>query len=408
MRFFVLCAAAALLALAGCGTSQTSPGSSDSIVVLATVGDVEITNVTIRNELELIPPYQRASFETPEGQRTLLDHLVERELLLQAAEDAGLEEDSTVQAQVQQAMLQVEYARQRALITAFYEQKVVTAVTIPDSTILAYYNEHTSDIYFQPAQVMVSMILTGGQQKMDEASSALAAGAPFDSTAMGLSEHTATAPQGGDLGWVTADSPMPYLGSQPEITTALFAAAVGDLVGPFTTDLGVVLFKVTDKTEAGPRAFEEVRESIVNILRPAEVNNYFRNSVIPGLREQYGVEINEDAFLPGLDVPADSLMEIAQSMMETSPERAIRYFQLYLERFPGDPKAYQAQFLIGFTYSEYLRDYESARQAFSNMVTRFPDSELTDDAQWMIDNMETPIDSLIPADSTAAAPGGNL
>jgi peptidyl-prolyl cis-trans isomerase C len=408
MRFFVLCAAAALLAMAGCGTSQTSPGSSDSIVVLATVGDVEITNVTIRNELELIPPYQRASFETPEGQRTLLDHLVERELLLQAAEDAGLEEDSTVQAQVQQAMLQVEYARQRALITAFYEQKVVTAVTIPDSTILAYYNEHTSDIYFQPAQVMASMILTAAQQKMDEASAALAAGAPFDSTAMGFSEHAATAPQGGDLGWVTADSPMPYLGSQPDIATALFAAAAGDLVGPFTTDLGVVLFKVTDKTEAGPRAFEDVRESIINILRPAEVNNYFRNSVIPGLREQYGVEINEDAFLPGLDVPADSLMEIAQSMMEASPERAIRYFQLYLERFPGDPKAYQAQFLIGFTYSEYLRDFESARQAFSNMVTRFPDSELTDDAQWMIDNMETPIDSLIPTDSTTAAPGGSL
>jgi parvulin-like peptidyl-prolyl isomerase len=402
MKFFVLCAAAVTLALAGCGTSQTSPGSSDSVVVLATVGDVEITNVTIRNELELIPPYQRASFETPEGQRTLLDHLIERELLIQAAEDAGLESDSTVQAQVQQAMLQVEYARQRALITVFYEENVVSAVTVPDSAVQAYYDQHTGDIYFQPSQVKASMILTATSDNMGEVSAALAAGAPFDSTAMSMSEHSATAAQGGDLGWITVDSPLPYLGTQAEISTALFAAGTGSLVGPFETDLGFVLFEVADRAEAGPRPFEEVRESIVNILKPAQVNDYFRNTVIPDLREQYGVSINEDAFLPGIDVPADSLMELAQGMMETSPDRAIRYFQLYLERFPNDPKAYQAQFLIGFTYSEYMHDMDAAREAFANMVTRFPDTELTDDAQWMIDNMDRPLDSLIPQDSVAA------
>jgi len=31
------------------------------------------------------------------------------------------------------------------------------------------------------------------------------------------------------------------------------------------------------------------------------------------------------------------------------------------------------------------------------MIERFPDSELTDDAIWMLENMNTPIDSLIPA-----------
>jgi parvulin-like peptidyl-prolyl isomerase len=402
MKFFLLCAAAVTLALAGCGTSQTSPGSSDSVVVLATVGDVEITNVTIRNELELIPPYQRASFETPEGQRTLLDHLIERELLIQAAEDAGLESDSTVQAQVQQAMLQVEYARQRALITVFYEKNVVSAVTVPDSAVQAYYDQHTGDIYFQPSQVKASMILTATSDKMGEVSAALAAGAPFDSTAMSMSEHSATAAQGGDLGWITVDSPLPYLGTQAEISTALFAAGTGSIAGPFETDLGFVLFEVVDRAEAGPRPFEEVRESIVNILKPAQVNDYFRNTVIPDLREQYGVSINEDAFLPGIDVPADSLMELAQGMMETSPDRAIRYFQIYLERFPNDPKAYQAQFLIGFTYSEYMHDMDAAREAFTSMVTRFPDTELTDDAQWMIENMDRPLDSLIPQDSVAA------
>jgi TolA-binding protein len=102
--------------------------------------------------------------------------------------------------------------------------------------------------------------------------------------------------------------------------------------------------------------------------------------------------------MPGPDVPADSLMRLAQGMMESDPERAVSYFQLFLQRFPEDSTAYQAQFLIGFTYSEYLHDYDSARDAFDVMIQRFPGSELTDDAEWMLQNMETPIDSLIPAE----------
>ncbi len=400
MRNLFIAAAAALLILPGCGSPRVSPGDTDTTVVLATVGDVEITMQTLRNELDLIPPYQRGSFETPEGQRVLLDHLVERELLLQAAEAAGLESDSFVQAQIELAMQQVETTRQRALIQAFYENEVVEAVTVPDSQIVAYYNDHADDIYYQSAQVRASMILSTGTDGIQGALADIETGVPFEEAAATWSDHSPTASLGGDLGWITQGSPIPYIGMQDTLSRALFDASTGDVVGPFDTEIGTVLLEVTDRVEEGSRPLEEVRESIVNILRPSLVNSYFRDTVLPGLRERYSVSINESAFLPGPDVPPDSLMMLAQSMMESNPERAVTYFELYLERFPGDSVAYQAQFLIGFTYSEYLRDYESARAAFEAMILRFPDSELTDDAQWMLENMETPIDSLIPLGET--------
>lgn len=397
-RILFAAAAACMVLLPGCGSSGGSRDASDTTVVLATVGDVEITMETLRRELELIPPYQRASFETPEGQRVLLDHLVERELLLQAAEDAGLASDSFVQAQVEQAMQQVEFTRQRALIQAYYENEVVEKVTVPDSAVTAYYEEHKDDLYYQTAQVRCSMILTMEESSMDAAIAALQAGTPFAEAAALYSEHEPTKDLGGDIGWVSAGAALPYLGGQDSISAALFAAAAGDLAGPFETSLGTVLLQVTEYVPEGSRPLEEVRESIVNILKPAMVNTYFRDQIIPGLRESYGVSINEEAFMPGPDVPADSLMRLAQGMMESDPERAISYFQLFLQRFPEDSTAYQAQFLIGFTYSEYLHDYDSARDAFDVMIQRFPGSELTDDAEWMLQNMETPIDSLIPAE----------
>ncbi|HRY60957.1 MAG TPA: peptidyl-prolyl cis-trans isomerase [Candidatus Fermentibacter sp.] len=402
MKELVVVSAFLVAMTAGCGTPGVNTVESDSTVVLATVGDVEITMQTLRQELDLIPPYQRASFETPEGQRVLLDHLVERELLLQAAEEAGLESDSFVQAQVELAMQQVELTRQRALIQVFYENNVVNTVVVPDSEIIAYYGQHTGDIYFRSAQVHAYMILAASPATIEAALAEIEAGQPFDSVAVRTSEHAPTASLGGDLGWITADSPMPYLGAQEEMTAALFAASAGDIVGPFDTDLGTVILRVAEKVEEGARPLEEVRESIINTLKPSMVNTYYRDQLLPGLRERYAVSINEEAFLPGPDVPADSLMMLAQSMMESNPETAITYFKLFLERFPEDSTAYQAAFLVGFTYSEYLRDYESARTAFSDMIERFPASELTDDAQWMLENMETPIDSLIPVEGQPA------
>ena len=395
----ILIPIAAALLIAGCGSQQASPADASSAEgeVLATVGDTVITAETMRMELEKIPPYQRANFETPEGQRILLDHLVERQLLLQAALDAGLEEDSFVTAQVEEAMRQLEAARQRALIQTYYERIVVDSVAVPEDSIIAYYDQHKGDIYHQDAQVRVSHILLDNEEAALQVNQDLQTGMDFAEAAESLSTHSPTAAAGGEVGWVRAGAPIPYLGSQPELSRTLFETPAGQLVGPVETDLGWHLFKVLEAREEGARPLEEVRDQIVQALRPGMVNTYFNQEVIPSLRERYQVTINDAAFLPDESVPADSLMTMAQELMERSPEQAVRYFQIFLERYPEDERAYQAQFLIGFTYSEYMRDYDAAAEAFQAVLDNYPESDMADDAQFMLDNMQTPAEELIPS-----------
>ena len=225
---------------------------------------------------------------------------------------------------------------------------------------------------------------------------------------MEYSVHVPTANLGGDMGWVIMGSPMPYLGDRPELARALFETGTGEVLGPYETDMGFHVFRVEEHVEEGVKPLEEVRESIINILKPARVNTYYRDTVVPDLWGTYGVEINEEAFLPDSSVSADSLLGMAQSLMEESPDRAINHFELFLERYPDNEKAYQAQFLVGFTYSEYLSDYESAREAFQLVIDRYPDSELADDAAWMIENMERPIEEILPEEAPieeASEPG---
>ncbi len=197
------------------------------------------------------------------------------------------------------------------------------------------------------------------------------------------------------------NAPMPYLGEQPQLVDTLFKTPVGEVIGPFTTAMGIHYFKVTDKREEGTKPLDEVRESIENTLKPTMVNDYFENTVIPGLRDAYGVTVNEDAFLPDESVSPDSLFQMAQNLMETNPQTAVEYFKLFIQRFPDNERANQAQFLVGFTLSEYMRDYDGAREAFQALIDNYPESDFVDDAQWMIENMGTPPESLFvePDDS---------
>ena len=396
MRFVCIFAGIIVLATGACGTQERVNGVSDADTspVLATVGDVEITERIINEELNMIPPYQRSSFETPEGKRLLLSHIIERELLLLEAQNLGLEQDSFVIAQVELAMQQVDEARDRALLQTYYQQEVVDAVVIPEDDILAYYNEHLDDIYYQEPQVKISQVLVSSPDAVVDVAAALEAGETFESVVTAFSEHAPTSASAGDMGWVTINSPLPYLGEQTIILEALFGAGINDIVGPFETAMGHHYFMVTDKRDEGARPLEEVRESIENTLKPTMVNTFFQDTVIPRLTESYGVTINEDAFLPDESIEPDSLFQSAQNLMESNPQSAVEYYRLFIDRFPDHENAHQAQFLMGFTLSEYMGNYERAAIAFQQLIDNYPESDFVDDAEWMIENMGTPPESL--------------
>lgn len=379
-----------------CTSTHTNDAEDiDNSPVLATVGNYSITEASLAKELEAIPPYQRASFETPEGMRMLVDHIIERELLLQAAIDQGLDNDSFVVAQVELAMEQVEYTRDRAILQIYYQQQVVDAVVVPEEDVVEYYNLHINDLYHRDAQVKVSHILLEDMSDAAVVSNRLEDGIAFEELVEECSVHNPTMLNNGELGWVTDNSPIPYLGSQPELLALFFDSETDALIGPYETNLGVHFFKITDMQEEGAVPLDDVYESIENILKPTLINSYFQDTLLPELKSTYVVSINDDAFLPDADVPADSLLFSAQNMMEANPQSAIQYFELYLERFSENEKAHQAQFLIGFTYSEHLEDYENAEIAFQALLDNYPESDFADDALWMIENMRTPPEELI-------------
>jgi outer membrane protein assembly factor BamD (BamD/ComL family) len=53
-------------------------------------------------------------------------------------------------------------------------------------------------------------------------------------------------------------------------------------------------------------------------------------------------------------------------------------------RFPDFVQADRAQFMVGFVYAEELGDTVQARAAFERFMTLYPQSDLVEDARYML------------------------
>ncbi len=69
-------------------------------------------------------------------------------------------------------------------------------------------------------------------------------------------------------------------------------------------------------------------------------------------------------------------------------EQSVEVLKSYTEKYPDGPEADKAYFLIGFTYSENLNKKDEAKKYFEVIPEKYPDSELADDAEWMVLNMD--------------------
>src|SRR5215510_641966 len=142
------------------------------------------------------------------------------------------------------------------------------AQTVSDADAEVYYKEHRAE-FERPQRLRASHILvrvppTGGSEaenkskaKVEEAIRRAKAGEDFGKLARELSEDTATATQGGDLGFVGKGEMV------PQFEEAVFALKKGEISPqPVRTPFGYHAIKVVDVQDGGLQPFREVSARI--------------------------------------------------------------------------------------------------------------------------------------------------
>lgn len=215
MRPLVPAAGLALvISLAGCGSDPDEP-------VLATVAGDPITLSEFRSFAERIPDGMKEG-ETPyERDRQLLESLVDRELLLRAALDTGVESDPEVQDDLEQF-------ERRYLRKLHYQEYIARRVTITPEEVEAHHRATGRDRALRLGAIMLHEAAAA-----DSIHALLKAGADFKALAREHSVHEPTAEKGGDFGTYLVRDQMP-----PEAGKAAADLAVGAFTEPLRETLG--------------------------------------------------------------------------------------------------------------------------------------------------------------------------
>jgi peptidyl-prolyl cis-trans isomerase C len=286
-------------------TSQSSQEEGKSLtsaersLVVAKIGDYELTLGDMELQIKQQPAFARARYRLFEKKVEFLNNLVQFELLAMEAHKKGYDTDPAVV-----------LAAKRAMVQKFINSdlsKAVTVSTIADEEIARYY-ENNKSLFKKPEQVRVSHIL------LDDAADAAAVHAAikqaidsdrprarviFSEFTRRKSKDRSTAFINGDLNFFARDGyPLDgaFKGTRlpaPLVDAAFKLTHIGSISPIVKSDQGHHILQISNRRPAVDRSLERAKRQITNTLLRRKKEDA-RASYIQGLKDNATVEIYAD------------------------------------------------------------------------------------------------------------------
>jgi peptidyl-prolyl cis-trans isomerase C len=342
----------------------------------ARVGNVKISEEEMLKRFEMIPPQQLREFRGRDGQAKFTDKLIEEQLLYQEALAEKLNEAPEVKEDLK-------YAEINILVAQYYRRKIASAVKISDKEIEEYYTTHSDEFLGSPV-MRAQYLFSTDSLKAAKWKARLAKGESFTKIAKTESEDEATAPVGGDLGYFNPGGYIKSIGLSDKFSNAVLALEQNKVSDVIHFEKGYAIVRVIEKNPAKAKSLADVKGLIQEKLEAMKRAEAY-TSEVERLKKKYAPENYVRENLEKTTRTPEELWEIAQ--METDPRKRIEYYRQLVFLYPDHANAPQALFMIGFVYSEELKDFVQARRTFNELIGKYPQSDIIPSAQWMMENM---------------------
>lgn len=162
------------------------------------------------------------------------------------------------------------------------EKLMAKDIEITDEEVQAYYEENKAN-FDTPESIEVSHILVEDEETAQKVLDKLKAGEDFAELAKEYSTDTATAENGGELGFITSGEMV------EEFEKAAFALKVGEISDIVKTDYGYHIIKATDYKEAKESTYEESKEQAKEAALAEKISSEY-STWVEELKADYDIE----------------------------------------------------------------------------------------------------------------------
>lgn len=227
--------------------------------ILAEVSSRKITERDVRLLLQNLDPQVAQQFDSEEGRKNLVEELIKQEMVYLFAVEQGMDREASFLADLER--IKDNLLKQYAL------DRILSNVKTNEEELISYYNENKSQ-FLNPESIRASHILVDEEETAYDIIDEIKEGKAFEAAA---AEYSLCPSKecGGDLGYFTKGKMV------PEFEISAFDLEVGKLSEPVETDFGYHIIKVTEKREASVKPYEEVRETIEQVVTQMKQDEYF-------------------------------------------------------------------------------------------------------------------------------------
>ncbi len=350
---------------------------SDSSPVVCTVGDLTITQNDLDMRFEELTNDQKNRFRDVSGKRLLLRFMVDEALMIKAAYDLELYNDTSV------ARSYIMYRRE-VMKSAMQNIGLLKDKEPSVEQIREYYEAHRED-YRRQGRMHIRHVQTDTKQQADAAWERLQGTgreSQFNYVVRDFSTNRESKKIEGDVGWFNRGGFVPYIKESREFTEAVWHLDIG-VHKPLQVGDYWHIVEVFEREYGRAQTLEEAYDKVLMDYKPI-FQQEILDRFLTEARVQTSVEYFGD-YRPGEGRTAKELLSRAMTVVDT--DQKLLFLDLIIDDYGTSEYADDALFFAGNIMLDDFGDRRQASAYLQRLVDEFPTSEYAEDAQYMIDNM---------------------
>ncbi len=274
-------------------TKKNTQTSAKQDTVLIVIDGRKITTEDLRNKINTVPAMNRHHYKSINGQKKILDYLVQREIFYSEALKLGYDKDEEVKKIIHQ--------RLKPIINQIYFDEVLAKdLKLSEQDLQNYYATNRSAYTIAP-RVTIQYLQTNSEN-LNTVQEQINNRIDFEKIIAEHSLNEFSVDNKGIIRNIRLNGFISGIGRDPELDKLIADATIDHQIihGPFTTSTGIHFFKKLDYEPTVIRPFAEVKTEIENRLKAQKQNEIYVD-LMDKLRMQYNVRFHK-AILDSLNV----------------------------------------------------------------------------------------------------------
>jgi hypothetical protein len=346
------------------------------------------------NVLNEMPPAQKTRMAEEKSFRDYLNYYMETSAYYLAAVKHGYDTNASIVEAVDQI-------NKTMLLRTIYNTLVIDKIDHSETGIRAYYDEHIEEFssrHYRTIQAFEFDSEEMAQQLRKEYRKALGYGflgfkSKPDTTALAqlIKDHSLAPKKEGILDYVYQNDIIPGQGKDAAYSQKVWEAKVEEISEVFTTAKGkFAFFRLVQDHPAQPDEFDSKK---VDMVMQKNLAKELFEEVNLQLEEKYHLKKYPERL--EVRLTAEEYFTKAEEAQKSRRFKdAIFYYDQIIKYYKNNTDDYKAAFMKAFLHAEEMNQKEEALTQFKAFIQNFPEGELHESANFMINELEGKSDFL--------------